>query len=137
MEHKMDIEVRVSDTDLVGTVANGRYFDWFTTGRLEVYKHAGVLTVTNGRPRLLGSNNYVVVIANTEATFYHPIHYADQLILVTAVTELKPKAIVFSHHLWKGDILVAEASATHVCVSAKTLAAAELPKEFVEKLGDS
>ena len=134
MEHKIEIEVRVSDTDLVGTVANGRYFDWFTTGRVELYKQAGVLTIVGGMPRFLGGEDYVVVIAHTEATFYAPVHFGDRLTLVTTVSELKRQSIVFEHTLWKGDTEVAKASAVHVCVDARTLVTAELPREVVEKL---
>jgi acyl-CoA thioester hydrolase len=136
-EHRIELDVRVSDTDLVGTVANGRYFDWFTTGRLELYRQAGVLDIINGRPRLLGSEDYVVVIARTEATFHAPIHFGDRLTLVTAVNELKRKSIVFEHTLWKDDTLVAKASAVHVCVASKTLQAAELPVEVTERLSAS
>src|SRR5690625_7010608 len=76
---KMEVDVRVSETDLLGHVNHANYFTYMEEGRLSFLKELG-LQVEN--------ENFSIMLASAKCDFIRQGHFNQTLIVNTKVTRV-------------------------------------------------
>lgn len=78
LEAKILVEVRFSETDLMGVVHHSNYFDWFDIARLEVLNNMGI--------DMKKKYDFQMPVVNVQCEYLFPARFGDQLV-VSAVPE--------------------------------------------------
>ena len=133
----MEIRVRASHTDFTGAVANSRYFEWFSAGRIEYYRMCGLFKVQEGRVKVKGSKkDTMFVVRELSCKYYTPCRFDDLLELSTMVKEVRDKSVLFEFNLYRkmDKRLMATAYCTHVYIDLNKFEATPIPEEIKKAL---
>lgn len=87
------VKVRYCETDQMGIVHHSRYYPWFEEGRTELFASGGM---SYGEMERRG---VMLPLIETQCRYIHPAKYEDALIIHTAVAEINPVKIRFSHEV--------------------------------------
>ena len=109
--HEMQIRVRYSDTDAMGFMHHARYFGYFETGRVELFRTQG------GDYRAMEERGFLFVVVRLECNFRKPARFDDQLTLRTCVTRLTPAKLEHEYRLTHGPDAIADARSVLACVN--------------------
>ena len=133
----MEIRVRASDTDFTGAVANSRYFEWFSAGRIEYYRMCGLFKVQKGHLEVKGSKrDTMFVVRKLSCEYYAPCRFDDLLELATTVKEVTDKSVLFEFNLHRkrDKRLMARGYCTHVYIDLNKFETIPIPEEIKEAL---
>lgn len=121
------------DCDPAGIVFNPRYFAFFDHGAAMLFETAGW-----PKPMLLQTFQIVgIPLVETQARFLAPCAFGDDVIITTAVSEIRRSSLDISHRLLKGDQLCVEGRETRVWTGrdpAGRMKSAPIPAEVVSRL---
>lgn len=97
MSSRIKIRVRFGDTDRMGVVYYGRFFDWFVEGMMDYYRSAGV-------PYLeMEKRGIRTAIVETRCRYKSPAYFDDVIEVNTHLQELRGKNIKFSHEIFNSE----------------------------------
>jgi acyl-CoA thioester hydrolase len=119
--------VGFSDTDAQGVVYYGRYMPYFDLARTEYHRHLG-------RVRLGGVD---FAMRATTVEYVAPARFDDLLEVFVRVARIGTTSITYDHAAYRidegdGDLLMATASATLVCIALDERRAVAVPDSFRE-----
>jgi acyl-CoA thioester hydrolase len=110
LSHRSQIEVRYSETDMMGVVYHGSYLPW-----LEVARTA--MLAAEGLPyRELEAAGFYLPVIEVNVRYKKPAHYAD-IITVEAIIREKPGVRMrIDYRLCRGEEQIAEGHTVHVFI---------------------
>jgi acyl-CoA thioester hydrolase len=121
--HEFDLRVRYEETDRMGVVYHGKYFEYFEVGRTEWLRARGLTY------RKIEESGLGLVVVEVHARYRAPAHYDDLLTVRTRLTDLGRASVSFSYEVVReGDVLV---DGETKLVSVRDGKVARLPAELV------
>lgn len=123
-----ELRVRYADTDNMGYVYNGKYFEYFEVGRGELMRHFGLPYVEFEKV------GYLLPLTESHAKYKSPAFYDDLLkIKATLIIEHSP-LIKFDYNIFKGKTTVCLGRTEHVFITKDNRRPVKPPKQFVDKI---
>lgn len=110
MEIKSNIEVRFSDTDLMGIVYHGNYFNYFDIGRTELLEKLGLSYDEMIERKIM------MPVLNVECKYIKSITYGDKIELFTSIDKVKGVRIYFKYKILLNKELMIEGKTSHAFV---------------------
>jgi acyl-CoA thioester hydrolase len=95
------LRVRYEETDRMGVVYHGKYFEYFEVGRTEWLRARGFAY------RDMEARGAGLVVAEARARYLAPAHYDDLLTIRTRLVELGRATVDFRYEVLRGDALLA------------------------------
>ena len=128
--HRIAVQPRWSDFDMLRHLNNARYFDYFDLGKTS-YFHA----VINSSTEVTGMN---AVIANVNATFLAPVKYGEKIDVLTAVVAVSTHSFYLEQQIINHDSgeLKCRCVTAMVSFSPKDGQAIPLDPRWVEQIVD-
>lgn len=114
------VQVRYTDTDALGHIANESYISFMQVGRLAFYEDIA---------RLSGQLVSTVVV-NINIDILRECFYGDRIETVTWCSRIGTKSHVVSCEIYANDELVARGSTTQVGFNAETRESEKLPEDW-------
>ena len=128
ISHTTHIRVRYADTDKMGVVYNGNYFQYFEIGRTEMLRAAGLPYST------LESEGFMLPVLEAHAEYLKPATY-DDLLEVTATYEDLPRAVIkIDYEVSLNGHTLVRGYTRHSFVDAGTWKPVRPPKVFREAI---
>lgn len=121
--------VRYADTDKMGVVYHGRYFEWLEAARTESMRHSGTAY------RLLEEQGIVLPVVEAYCRYKSSFYYDELVQIVTHVETLNRARLTLHYELTvEGDSKVrAEARTVH-CYMAPNGRAVRAPQDVLSVL---
>jgi acyl-CoA thioester hydrolase len=99
--HEFTLRVRYEETDRMGVVYHGKYFEYFEVGRTEWLRARGLTY------RKIEESGVGLVVVEVGARYKAPAHYDDMLTVRTTLTEIGRASVSFSYEVVReGEVLV-------------------------------
>ncbi|MEK7468224.1 MAG: thioesterase family protein [Planctomycetota bacterium] len=120
--HETSVRVRYAETDRMGIVYHGNYFQYFEIGRTEAMRSLGATY------RDLEDRGFALAVVECAANFRAAAKYDDELRIVTKPAPAGRVRLRFDYEIWRGDKLLCDGFTVLAClVNGKP---AELPEEI-------
>lgn len=100
--HKITIRVRYGETDNMGVVYHGNYFQYFEIGRMELLRTTGLAYSD------LEKNGLFLVVVEASCKYKSSIGYDDEITITTKVSSISKARIQFDYVISKNSEIVAE-----------------------------
>ena len=127
MKHRIPVQLRFNDIDILGHLNNTVYFSLYDLGKARYMEDAGLRGKGPGAP--------TSVIADVHCTYIHPIHYGDDIYVETRCTEVGEKHFVLEQEMTDGDGDVRSKCRTvMVYIDPTTQKSAPLPDAYRERI---
>ena len=127
MIHHWPIRVYYEDTDLAGLVYYANYLKFIERARSEMVRAAGI---DQGEMK---RNGVVFAVRRVEADYLTAAHYDDELVVETAIDNLKGARFDMPQKVFRGETLIFQANVTVVCIGPEGRAI-RLPADIRQKL---
>ena len=134
---KIPIRVRAGDTDFTGFAYNVRCLEWFSIGRIELFRSFGIRYSSNGKIIIDDKPQSIsFVIGEIYARFHAPAKFDELLELQTQIKEIRDKTVHFEHDIYKKSDrrLLVSGNSTYVCVDKNTVKSAKIPEGIIKLL---
>lgn len=127
MTHRLKLQLRFNDIDILGHLNNTVYFSLYDLGKARYMEEAGL--------RERGPKAPTSVIADVHCTYFVPIHYGDDIYVTTRCTEVGDKHFVLEQQLVDeaGEVR-SQCRTVMVYIDPSTGHSAPLPSDFREKI---
>ncbi|MCX6155381.1 MAG: thioesterase family protein [Candidatus Kapabacteria bacterium] len=127
-----DATVRViyADTDKMGVVNNGRYFNYFEVGRTELMRKAGLAYAD------VEKFGFFLPLTEAHARFILTADYDDLLTIQTSLKLEYKATITFEYNIFRDQSLICKGYTVHSFLSNQTRKAVRPPKIFFETVND-
>jgi 4-hydroxybenzoyl-CoA thioesterase len=130
------LRIEWGDCDPAGIVFYPRYFAMFDTSTTALFERALGMTKFEF---LKAYNSVGYPMVDTRARFLSPTRFGDDVVIRSAITEIKRSSFSVQHHLMKGDTLAVEGFETRVWVGrdpddADKIKSKPIPVEITERL---
>lgn len=121
--------VRYADTDRMGVVYHGRYFEWFEAARTEMMRHSGTAY------RSMEEGGILLPVVEAHCRYLRSVYYDELVQIVTRVDRLNRAKMTLHYSVSvEGDSKVrAEASTVH-CFMAPDGRAVRAPETVLSVL---
>ncbi|MCW3975068.1 MAG: acyl-CoA thioesterase, partial [Candidatus Bathyarchaeota archaeon] len=130
---KISLRVRAGDTDFTGFAYNVRCLEWFSVGRIELFRSLGIQYSSDGSIIINNEEqNVSFVIGEVYAKFHSPARFDDLLELETEIEDIGEKILRFEHNIYKkidGRLLVSGHS-VYICIDKKSVKSIKIPLEI-------
>lgn len=122
------IRVRYADTDQMGIVYYGKYFEYFEEGRSDYFRMLGLPYSK------VEEKNYGLPVVETKANYLSPAKFDDLLIVKTIVSETPASVLKFEYEISKeGDKkIITKGYTVHVFFDLKSKKSVRVPKFILE-----
>lgn len=107
---RMDVRVRLPETDALGVVYYGQYLTYFDIARMEMLRKVGV-TVDYLKQRRVG-----FVAGEVRCTYRSSARFDDLLSLEVNVAKMGKSSVTYAHRVGRGKTTLAIGSVTDVLV---------------------
>ncbi|NLY77615.1 MAG: acyl-CoA thioesterase [Tissierellia bacterium] len=106
------IRVRYKDTDQMGVVYNGNYFNWFEIGRVELLREMGISY------KDLEKRGVFTAVSEAYCKYIKPARFDDEIIIKTRIIKLTETRVEFEYslHRKEDNQLLAKGHTIHVFV---------------------
>ena len=122
------IRVRYRDTDQMGVVYNGVYFEYFETGRTEMLRALGMPYSS------IEQTGVMLPVLEAAAKFHLPARYDDLLTVITMLREEVTVRLRMEYEIRRGEDLLVTGSTLHAFTTTDTFRPVRPPREFMELL---
>jgi acyl-CoA thioester hydrolase len=128
--HKTIIRVRYADTDQMGFVYNGKYFEYFEVGRTELMRSVGLPYNT------IEQQGIQMPVRETGIQFKNAAYYDEELEIETRVPRLPDPKVHIEHTIRSvgRGVIIAEGFVDLMFIKADTKRACRPPEFFVKKV---
>ncbi|MCK6615099.1 MAG: acyl-CoA thioesterase [Ignavibacteriales bacterium] len=128
--HITNVRVRYADTDQMGFVYNGKYFEYFEVGRTELLRDNG-LTYKG-----IEESGYMLPVLEVGIRYRSPAFYDELLEIHTITKETPSTRIRLEHKIYvpERQKLICEGFVELVFVDAKTRRPMRAPQSFTEAM---
>lgn len=107
---RMDVRVRLSETDALGVVYYGQYLNYFDVARMEMLRNVGI-TPTYLKKRKLG-----FVAGEVMCSYHSSARFDDLLTLEVSVAKVGRTSVTYAHKIARGRPVLARGTVTDVLV---------------------
>ena len=97
MKSKTYITARYGETDMMGIVHHSVYALYYEQARVDFIKQFGFTYLQ------LEQNGLMLPLINLGCSYKLPVKFADEIIVETTVSEIKPAKIKFEYKLYNSD----------------------------------
>ena len=113
---RKETEVRWGDCDAAGITYYAKYFDWFSDGRIELFRQVGL-------PYMADFHQQGIFLVAVEAScrYRHSLKPEEKIVLETRLSKLTRTRLEFKYRIFKKEdgILAAEGTTSHAYVDAQ------------------
>ena len=125
--HKIPVQLRFNDIDILGHLNNTVYFSLYDLGKARYMEDAGLREHAPVPP--------TSVIADVHCSYMKPIHYGDEIYVTTTCSEIGDKHFVLDQEMVDGAGEVRSKSRTvMVYIDPSTGRSASLPDDYRVKI---
>lgn len=117
-----ELRVRYSECDMQGHVFNAHYFTWIDIAHVELMRAAV------GPHADLVADGFDYVVAEEGARFRGAARFDEDVAIAVTLDPLGNSSMTSRYRMSRGEDLLVEAWARHVCVDATTLTKAPWPE---------
>ncbi len=130
-KHITQVRVRNYEVDWQGIVHNANYLLYFEVGRIEYFKHLGIVIDINTIRK-----DFKVVLARNEIDYKLPAHFDDSLNIFTRISYIRNTSFGFEAFIedQKTDKLIAENVAIHVWLDSASGEPVPVSDDFRKKI---
>ncbi len=107
MESRLSIRTRYNETDEMGVIYHGNYFNWFDIGRMDFLEKLGLSY------DLLAERKILIPIVDVYCDYIRPARYPYEIELVTKLEKLKGIRMFFAYEVYHEGELLAKARTTN------------------------
>ncbi|MBK6913119.1 MAG: acyl-CoA thioesterase [Ignavibacteriales bacterium] len=128
--HRTELRVRYADTDQMGRVYNGKFFEYFEVGRTEMMREHNLPYKT------IEANGYQMPVAEAHINYKSPAYYDEVLIIETRVEALPTVKVKIDHTIFSKERneIVAEGYITLVFINMNTKRPSRPPEFFMNAI---
>jgi acyl-CoA thioester hydrolase len=129
--HKITVQVRFHEVDMLGVCNNAVYINYFETARLEYIKAAGLMPEKG-----IFSDGKLYFMVRNEINYRDHAYYDDELDVYTRISFVKNSSFGFDHLIVKrksGKIIV-DGKGVIVHVDPKTRKSINLEPDVLDKI---
>lgn len=127
------IRVRYADTDQMGVVHHGRYFEWFESARTEMLRSSGLPY------RQLEEEGIYLPVIEAYCRYRKSVKYDELITIVAAIGELDKAAIQIEYQIFGEEetVLRGEGYTRHCFLNrqGKVIRAPQQLMEFFNRIG--
>jgi len=130
-KHKITVQVRFHEVDMLGVCNNAVYINYFETARLEYIKAVGLMPEKG-----IFSDGKLYFMVRNEINYRDHAYYDDELDVYTKISFVKNSSFSFDHVIVKkksGNIIV-DGKGVIVHVDPKTRKSINLEPDVIEKI---
>ena len=130
-KHKITVQVRFHEVDMLGVCNNAVYINYFETARLEYIKAVGLMPEKG-----IFSDGKLFFMVRNEINYRDHAYYDDELEIYTKISYVKNSSFGFDHLIVKkksGKIIV-DGKGVIVHVDPKTRKSINLEPGVIEKI---
>lgn len=130
LKHRTEVRVRYADTDQMGRVYNGKFFEYFEVGRTEMMREHNLTYKT------IEANGYQMPVAEIHINYKSPAYYDEVLIIETRVEALPTVKVKIDHTIFSKERneIVAEGYITLVFINMSTKRPSRPPEFFMSAI---
>lgn len=122
------VRVRYADTDKMGVVYNGKYFEYFEVGRAELMRSKG-MSYTE-----FETAGYLLPLVETGAKFINSAYYDDLLDIQAEMIFENRATLRFEYNIFRSNSTIAKGYTVHTFMKSETMTPVKPPKIFIEAL---
>lgn len=127
MKSKTYITARYGETDMMGVVHHSVYALYYEQARVDFIKQFGVSYLQ------LEQNGLMLPLINLSCSYKLPIKFADEIVVETTVSEIKPAKIKFEYKLYNSNNQLVNCGFTeHGFVDSTTFKPINAKKNFAD-----
>ncbi|MCE5270751.1 acyl-CoA thioesterase [bacterium] len=126
-ETSSQITVRYAETDRMGVVYHANYLVWMEVGRTDFLAELGF---PYGE---LEESGVLFPLCETSMRLLGPCRYEDRLTVVTRLTRLQSRKVVFGYRVLKAEELMVTGVTEHICTD-RLMKVRKLPPDLYEAL---
>lgn len=130
-KHKITVQVRFHEVDMLGVCNNAVYINYFETARLEYIKAVGLMPGKG-----IFSDGKLFFMVRNEINYRDHAYYDDELEIYTKISYVKNSSFGFDHLIVKkksGKIIV-DGKGVIVHVDPKTRKSINLEQNVIDKI---
>ena len=130
-KHKITVQVRFHEVDMLGVCNNAVYINFFETARLEYIKAAGLMPEKG-----IFSDGKIFFMVRNEINYRSFAYYDDVLEVYSRISYIKNSSFGYDHLIVKqktGEVIV-DGKGVVVFIDPKTRKSTSLPDHFIEKV---
>jgi acyl-CoA thioester hydrolase len=129
-EHIAEIRVRYADTDKMGVVYYGKYFEYFEVARTEMLREYGLPYAD------LEASGYMLPVSEASARYFKGARYDDLLRITCKMPHRASPKLEITYEVRRNDDneLLATGETTLVFVDAKTGKPTRPPKMYIDRV---
>lgn len=130
LQHVMDLDVQIFDTDCFGVMWHGAYIKWLEMGRVRLLEQHGVLL---SKPD--DANGYIYPVVEQNLRYKAPAKYQDKLMLMTSL-EINPPRLIFHQSVYNKTLekVCLEAETHNMVLDANWKVQRRIPEAILNKL---
>jgi acyl-CoA thioester hydrolase len=114
-EHRYSLRVQWEDTDAAGIVYYANYLRFIERGRSDLLLQHGI-----DQRGLIDSDNGVAFAVRTcNVDYLKPARLHEELVVTTAITELRGASLTLWQEVWRGEALLVRAEVKLACIDSK------------------
>lgn len=127
MTHKLKVQLRFNDIDILGHLNNTVFFSLYDLGKARYMEDAGL--------RARGPEAPTSVIADVHCSYFIPIHYGDEIYVTTRCSHIGEKSFTLEQEMIddKGEVR-SRCTTIMVYIDAATQHSALIPQSFRQKI---
>ncbi|NNE67407.1 MAG: acyl-CoA thioesterase [Pyrinomonadaceae bacterium] len=105
------LRVRYAETDKMGIVHHSNYYVWFELGRSDLCRERGFSYL-----EMEDVEKARLVVAESQCRYKSPAFYEDELIVRTALGDLRSRSVLFSYEVYRPstDTMIATGETKHI-----------------------
>ena len=127
MKHRIPVQLRFNDIDILGHLNNTVYFSLYDLGKAKYMEEVGLRKAAPVPP--------TSVIADVHCTYFKPVHYGDEIYVETSCSEVGDKHFVLDQVMVDADGEVRSKCRTvMVCFDAATGKSDHVPQSYKDKI---
>jgi acyl-CoA thioester hydrolase len=127
-EHVAELRVRYADTDKMGVVYYGKYFEYFEVARTDMLREFGLPYVD------LEASGVMLPVSEASAKYYKGAKYDDLLRITCRMPHRTSPKLEISYEVRCNDELLATGETTLVFVDARTGRPVRPPKTYLDRI---
>ena len=129
--HKIDVQIRFNDVDILGHLNNTVYFSFFDTGKAYFFEKA--------LRRKMEWSRVECVVANIDCAYVSPVYFGEDIEVLTRCSHIGEKSFVLQQVIVEKKTCQVKAAANTVMVSINpdTKQAIEVPQHYRKALEES
>ena len=114
-QHRYALRVQWEDTDAAGIVYYANYLRFIERGRSDLLLQNGI----DQRGLIESENGAAFAVRACNVDYLKPARLHEELVVTTAITELRGASLTLGQEVWRGEELLVRAEVKLACIDSK------------------